>query len=241
MFARYIIVIVKKFTAQKVPDDDESVIRGDALREAPNFNTEDTIIPKIEKTSPLTADQLENFYHKIPDLRKGLLDIEKSKDGLEGQELDNVAEKIFQLDAGIKFITEYFSEAIHKKAGLPIPIARGLFTTEQKLLYSPVLYGFSFGDRIWGAFSVLRLKEVQWKPEIIEFLSIPPVNKDFLRSVVQANATKQDNFDDIVQDKGKSLIGLFTGPLNVGKTLTAEVMAEIAERPLYMLSSGEVN
>ncbi|KAF3141823.1 hypothetical protein TWF594_005881 [Orbilia oligospora] len=348
MFARYIIVVVKTFTAQGVPDGDEIVIRGDALREALNSNTEDTSIPKIEKTSPLTADQLEHFYHKIPDLRKELRDLENSKDGLEGQELDNVAEKIFQLDAGIQFITEYFSEAIHKKVGLreqgtitfellwtlfrpdreeeekrlieraerafvlndcamhmclyeykghalcrapekpksdseifmylgfdddeikemkfnsrgrviidpkgfqeftptksimpeiAIPIARGLFTTEQKLLYSPVLYGFSFGDRIWGAFSVLRLKEVQWKPEIIESLSIPPINKDFLRSVIQANATKQDKFDDIVQDKGKSLIGLFTGPPGVGKTLTAEVMAEIAERPLYMLSSGEL-
>ncbi|KAF3087937.1 hypothetical protein TWF102_010318 [Orbilia oligospora] len=424
MFARYIIVVFKTFTAQGVPDGDEIVIRGDALREALNSNTEDTSIPKIEKTSPLTADQLEHFYHKIPDLRKELRDLENSKDGLEGQELDNVAEKIFQLDAGIQFITEYFSEAIHKKVGLreqgtitfellwtlfrpgilaykknllgegclhrvqrcryvktkppwyyieasfisfdgedygytheydfripqfpgqrsisslplypfefhadreeeekrlieraerafvlndcamhmclyeykghalcrapekpksdseifmylgfdddeikemkfnsrgrviidpkgfqeftptksimpeiAIPIARGLFTTEQKLLYSPVLYGFSFGDRIWGAFSVLRLKEVQWKPEIIESLSIPPVNKDFLRSVIQANATKQDKFDDIVQDKGKSLIGLFTGPPGVGKTLTAEVMAEIAERPLYMLSSGEL-
>ncbi|TGJ75217.1 hypothetical protein EYR41_002157 [Orbilia oligospora] len=90
------------------------------------------------------------------------------------------------------------------------------------------------------AFSVLRLKEVRWKPEIIESLSIPPVNKDFLRSVVQANATKQDKFDDIVQDKGKSLIGLFTGPPGVGKTLTAKVMAEVAERPLYMLSSSEL-
>ena len=44
----------------------------------------------------------------------------------------------------------------------------------------------------------------------------------------------------MVRDKGKGLIGLLAGPPGVGKTLTAEVMAEIAHRPLYTISSGEM-
>ncbi|KAK6525437.1 hypothetical protein TWF694_005574 [Orbilia ellipsospora] len=69
---------------------------------------------------------------------------------------------------------------------------------------------------------------------------IPEANKDFLKKVIQAHAKKEGEFDDIVRDKGNSLIGLFTGPPGVGKTLTAEVMAEVAQKPLYILSSGDL-
>lgn len=47
-------------------------------------------------------------------------------------------------------------------------------------------------------------------------------------------------FDDVVKDKGKGLIGLLVGPPGVGKTLTAEVMAEVSHKALYTLSSGEL-
>lgn len=59
--------------------------------------------------------------------------------------------------------------------------------------------------------------------------------------MVQAHQSKENaGFDDIVRDKGKGLIGLLSGPPGVGKTLTAEAVAEVTERPLYTISSGEL-
>lgn len=47
-------------------------------------------------------------------------------------------------------------------------------------------------------------------------------------------------FDDIVIGKGKGLIGLLCGNPGCGKTLTAEAVAEVTHRPLYVVSAGEL-
>lgn len=44
----------------------------------------------------------------------------------------------------------------------------------------------------------------------------------------------------MVQGKGKGLIGLLSGGPGCGKTLTAEAVAEVTMRPLYMVSAGEL-
>ncbi|KAJ6256480.1 ATP-dependent zinc metalloprotease FtsH [Drechslerella dactyloides] len=120
----------------------------------------------------------------------------------------------------------------------PIPVEN--FTEEHKLLLSAVMYGFSLGDKIWGSFSVARCEGVQWNEKIVDKLVIPEEKKSFICSLVRAHGSDTEGFDDIVRDKGKGLIGLLSGPPGVGKTLTAEVVAEVAKRPLYMLSSGEM-
>lgn len=120
----------------------------------------------------------------------------------------------------------------------PVPV--DMLTHEHKLLLSPFLYGFSLGDKIWGLFSVTHLKPVQWNEDIISALEIPAKKKSFICSLVRAHSSGNSTFDDIVRDKGKGLIGLLSGPPGVGKTLTAEVVAEVARRPLYILSSGEM-
>lgn len=82
------------------------------------------------------------------------------------------------------------------------------------------------------------LTDVVWDTEIIDNLVIPEDQKDFIRALVESHLNS--GFDDIVRDKGKGLVGLLSGPPGVGKTLTAEAVAEIARRPLYMVSSGEL-
>ncbi|MBA7492576.1 hypothetical protein ES702_03126 [subsurface metagenome] len=51
---------------------------------------------------------------------------------------------------------------------------------------------------------------------------------------------KSGNFDDIVKNKGLGLILVLHGPPGVGKTLTAECVAEFSKRPLYIVSSGDL-
>jgi len=89
---------------------------------------------------------------------------------------------------------------------------------------------------------------------------MPDAEKDFIRTLIDAHRSRGTGFDDIVRNKGKGLIGrerflpyprkcedidnrisgLLAGPPGVGKTLTAEAVAEITRRPLYTLSSGEL-
>jgi SpoVK/Ycf46/Vps4 family AAA+-type ATPase len=57
---------------------------------------------------------------------------------------------------------------------------------------------------------------------------------------VRSHKNGPNSFDDIVSGKGRGLVGLLSGNPGVGKTLTAEVIAEATKRPLYMLSAGEL-
>ena len=113
--------------------------------------------------------------------------------------------------------------------------------TEDHILMLPsMLYGFSLGDKAWGGFAVSRLSKIEWDDKIFESLVLPPTQKRLIRTLVKSHVNETSTFDDFVKEKGKGLIGLLTGPPGVGKTLTAEAVAEVVRRPLYMLSSGEL-
>lgn len=82
-----------------------------------------------------------------------------------------------------------------------------------------------------------------WAENIVDSLVLDSDRKLFIQDLVHHHGGRQVSqrgFDDVVRDKGKGLIGLLSGPPGVGKTLTAEVMAEMAQRPLYVISSGEL-
>ncbi|KAF7302528.1 AAA family [Mycena chlorophos] len=89
-------------------------------------------------------------------------------------------------------------------------------TDEQYLVCSPVLLGFCFGAKQWGGFAMDRLADVI------------------------CHKMHSAKFDDVVEGKGKGLIGLFSGSPGCGKTLTAEAVAEATHRPLYPISAGEL-
>ena len=95
---------------------------------------------------------------------------------------------------------------------------------------------------ITGAFAVSQTSGVVWDENIFNSLVLDEDQRDLVHDLVQAHDSSDSAhaFDDIVRDKGKGLIGLLTGPPGVGKTLTAEAVAEVTKRPLYMISSGEL-
>jgi AAA+ superfamily predicted ATPase len=64
--------------------------------------------------------------------------------------------------------------------------------------------------------------------------------KDLLLAVANAQSKQLDNFDDVVRGKGRGVILQLSGPPGVGKTLTAESVAEVMQVPLYAMSAGDL-
>jgi len=91
-----------------------------------------------------------------------------------------------------------------------------------------------------GSFAISRLKEVVWSDEPFNSLVMGEKPKTLIHSLVKQHSTAETGYDDVVQGKGLGLIGLLSGNPGCGKTLTAEAVAEVAKKPLYAVSAGEL-
>lgn len=112
---------------------------------------------------------------------------------------------------------------------------------DQLITAPPGVLGFSFSDKGWGKFSVSSVSDITWNHKAFDSLVLDPARKSRLCALVKSHNTEaEDGFDDVITNKGKGLVGLLSGPPGVGKTLTAEALAEFTHRPLYMVSAGEL-
>lgn len=120
-------------------------------------------------------------------------------------------------------------------------LERDKLTDDQLLICSPVALGFSFGDKKWGGLPVSGLRDILWGDEAFRALTIDAKLKTLIRALVTQHSAEKDNeYDDVVIGKGRGLIGLLNGKPGVGKTLTAEAVAEVTKCPLYIVSAGEL-
>lgn len=87
------------------------------------------------------------------------------------------------------------------------------------------------------------MKDIGWNQRAFDSLVLSHAQED-LRQLILAFANAQsknlDEFDDIIHGKGRGVIILLSGPPGVGKTLTAEIVAEVMKVPLYVLSVGNL-
>lgn len=108
----------------------------------------------------------------------------------------------------------------------------------------PVVVGFSFAAKSWGIVQVSGLAEVKFNEEAFDRLVIPEQRKKLIKALVLNHAgsagAQNANRPDIIAGKGEGTIFLLHGPPGVGKTLTAEAIAELLHKPLYVVSMGEL-
>lgn len=92
-----------------------------------------------------------------------------------------------------------------------------------------------------GHFDVDKITDITWNDKAFEMLVLPPDEKALAWAFVESkNLSNPGFFDDFVADKGRGLIMLLCGAPGVGKTFTAEAIAEKARVPLYFMSAGEL-
>ncbi|KAL9630516.1 MAG: hypothetical protein Q9204_004683 [Flavoplaca sp. TL-2023a] len=113
-------------------------------------------------------------------------------------------------------------------------------TKDQLLLCSATLKGYSLKNKKWLTFSISSVGEIKWNDSAFESLVLPSDHKELILALTESQVANKDSFDDVIQGKGRGMIMLLSGPPGVGKTLTAESVAENMRAPLYMMSAGDL-
>ncbi|MCJ1262988.1 hypothetical protein MMC22_002858 [Lobaria immixta] len=111
---------------------------------------------------------------------------------------------------------------------------------EDFLICHHKMAGLALSNKRWCFFEIDNIKEIQYNPDAFETLVLPREQKETILSLVRVHADKRLAFDDIIKGKGKGMIFLLHGVPGVGKTLTAESVADYTQKPLYVVSCGEL-
>jgi hypothetical protein len=115
------------------------------------------------------------------------------------------------------------------------------FTEEELLIASPVVLGFAFNEKGWLEFSLNGITDIEWNDKAFASLVIPKNQKHVVKALVSSHKFhSRETIDDVVQGKGRGKVFVLHGPPGVGKTLTAEGIAEDLRVPLYAVSMGEL-
>ncbi|KAM0804807.1 putative AAA family ATPase [Usnea florida] len=113
-------------------------------------------------------------------------------------------------------------------------------TNDQLLLCSASLKGYSLKNKEWLTFSIGSVSDIVYSENAFQNLVLPEDHKELILALAESQVQHRDSFDDVIQGKGKGMIMLLSGPPGVGKTLTAESVAETMRAPLYMMSAGDL-
>ncbi|KAJ9633992.1 hypothetical protein H2204_006539 [Knufia peltigerae] len=112
---------------------------------------------------------------------------------------------------------------------------------DERLLLSlpPQIRGFGFLDKKWRILDVAYIEKIKFNKEAFRRLHLESDKKDLIQALVTVH-TSLSKTADIIEGKGNGLIVLLHGGPGTGKTLTAEAVAELAEKPLYRVTCGDM-
>ncbi|KAI0429859.1 hypothetical protein F5Y09DRAFT_342297 [Xylaria sp. FL1042] len=99
--------------------------------------------------------------------------------------------------------------------------------------------GFNLKRKKWLDLEVDKIGPVVWNKEAFQHLVIKEKTKRLIQALI-SNQIEAENSTDLISGKGNGLIMLLHGGPGTGKTLTAESVAEIAEKPLYPVTCGDI-
>lgn len=113
-------------------------------------------------------------------------------------------------------------------------LGKGLFT-ELPVHFFILMFHLDLHHYVWV--HVDDIQPYAYQPALKDKLVLPPEQTDLIDILT---AEMDVLMDDIVAGKSGGTTVLCAGPPGVGKTLTAEVYAEIIRRPLYRVHSGQL-
>lgn len=112
------------------------------------------------------------------------------------------------------------------------------------LVCSSLIPVFVLLSREWELASVENLSDVSFNNEAIEYLVLDPSIKLTVKALVGKFTSMEGQVSpwpkDVIRNKDEGRIFLLHGSPGVGKTCTAECVAELTRRPLLSITSGDL-
>lgn len=108
---------------------------------------------------------------------------------------------------------------------------------------------FAFRERKFILADIYSLREVRKQEDVFQDLKIDPKHKQMIESLVKTHFQKQamqkefgvvNLNQDLILGKGAGLFLLLHGVPGVGKTATAEAIAQINSKPLFTITCGDL-
>lgn len=115
------------------------------------------------------------------------------------------------------------------------------------MVCSNTMPGFILGDRRWGHLNIANLRPLVTDKDAFKYLVLDDEVKMTVKALIGKFATDLGAGhvvpwgQDFVKNKGEGRIFLLHGAPGVGKTCTAECVAELTNRPLIALTSGDLS
>ena len=113
-------------------------------------------------------------------------------------------------------------------------------TDEQLMHCTPLVKGYALKSKRWLSFFVDAITEIAFNSSAFDSLVLPENQKELILAFAESQVKHKESFDDVISGKGRGIIMLLSGGPGIGKTLTAESVAENMEVPLYMMSAGDL-
>lgn len=113
-------------------------------------------------------------------------------------------------------------------------------TEDQKLCCTPMVRGYALKEKQWLSFFVNAVSDIPFNERAFSSLNLPKNQKELILGFTSVKQSYRSQFDDVIEGKGKGIIILLSGPPGVGKTLTAESVAEQMKVPLYIMAAGDL-
>lgn len=113
-------------------------------------------------------------------------------------------------------------------------------TDEDLLICDTVVVGMALADKRWCRLWVDFIYDIKFDESAWDYLALPTDQKRVIHALTKQTLSNGDDFDDLIQGKGKGCIFLFHGEPGVGKTFTTESIAEYIKQPLYVIMSGDL-
>lgn len=93
---------------------------------------------------------------------------------------------------------------------------------------------------MWLNLFVNSVHDITFNTRAFETLVLPAKQKELVLGFTATQQAYRNAYDDVIEGKGRGIIILLCGPPGVGKTLTAESVAEEMKVPLFVMSAGDL-